>query len=418
MSRTPSLTIANDATITGLIQSANRRVIYMAPGMSDVVSQAIEERLRALGPEAIMVIVDVDPEVCRLGYGQIEALRSLEATARQLGAMVHSQPGIRIGLVIADDQTLFYSPTPLLVEASPDESSRQVKPNAIRLGLPPADVERDLGLGPDGIAERTLGLDKAQRMHIEAAAKELAANPPQRFDIARSVRVFNANFEFVELSITGLAMDRKRIKIPSDLLGLGSKDDSIQHALRMTLGLVDRKHCAAIKRLHRIRNWISRRFLTQLPGYGNIVSTIDKPMLILAVERLEKLAVRLHRQVLSDLQRELEQKHTAMMEMLLPLIQRSRPQRWRHWSFDPKDDERRLAVELGRIFGAAEHLMSKLEVRLVFKGATYETLIDPAFIALVQKRLPELTQLHEEQFAAMSMPAKQESQDHQLKGAA
>ena len=49
------------------------------------------------------------------------------------------QPGLRIGVLIFDDTSIVYSPTPLLIEAGSDRADQ---PNAIQIGV--AEVENQL----------------------------------------------------------------------------------------------------------------------------------------------------------------------------------------------------------------------------------------------------------------------------------
>lgn len=55
--------------------------------------------------------------------------------------------------------TLIYAPTPLLIEAGP---TRPDTPNAILLGPVPPSVAAELGEGPRGLAERSVGLDRVE----------------------------------------------------------------------------------------------------------------------------------------------------------------------------------------------------------------------------------------------------------------
>jgi hypothetical protein len=59
-----------------------------------------------------------------------------------------------------------------------------------------------------------------------------------KFDLARKVRVFNARFEFVEFELHGLFLARKRVPIPSDLMGL-AKEPKAQKLLRSSFQLID-----------------------------------------------------------------------------------------------------------------------------------------------------------------------------------
>lgn len=149
-----AITVANDESLSALIRSAKVRLVVLTPAVSTVVGEAIAERWKALGKDAVTVVLDVDPEVYRLGYGDIKALELLEPVAADLGGMVTRHKGIRVGMVIADDRTLVYSPTPQLIEAGP---RRPDAPNAIMLGAPPPQVERELGAGPEGVKARRIG---------------------------------------------------------------------------------------------------------------------------------------------------------------------------------------------------------------------------------------------------------------------
>ena len=162
-----------------LLGSAQRRWLYMAPGVTIPIAEAVDSAWKRMGPASGSVILDVDPEVYRLGYGTVEV-------ASHHGTLIcRHQEGVRIGLLISDDHTLIFSPTPLLIETG---SSRVDHPNAIELVSVPEAVARDVGLGPQGAEEQLVGLDSATAAEIEQTQEDLTKNPPVKFDIARKVR--------------------------------------------------------------------------------------------------------------------------------------------------------------------------------------------------------------------------------------
>ena len=59
---------------------------------------------------------------------------------------------------------------------------------------------------------------------------------------------------------------------------------------------------------------------------------------------------------------------------------------------------------LEQAFGSAERLLAGMEVRLQFKGVTYETLKDEAFLAAAVKAGLDVTRLHEEFEAVKAKP--------------
>ncbi|MQA90533.1 MAG: hypothetical protein GEU90_09900 [Gemmatimonas sp.] len=112
-----------------------------------------------------------------------------------LGAHLSHQPGVRIGLVIADNRTIIFSPTPFLIEAGSDSAER---PNAIELTEILLPLLRDTGLGPAGISDRSLGLDPVDIHRIAEVEQDLKVAPPAKFPLARRIRVFTRYIQFVE----------------------------------------------------------------------------------------------------------------------------------------------------------------------------------------------------------------------------
>ncbi len=49
--------------------------------------------------------------------------------------------------------------------------------------------------------------------------------PPVEFDIARQVRVFNAYLQYVEMKLSGAAIQRRRFAIPQSIQKLGGSKD-------------------------------------------------------------------------------------------------------------------------------------------------------------------------------------------------
>ena len=113
MSSATSVTNASEGKLVDYVITATERLVFLAPGVSDRLAEALSETWRRLGRDAVSVVVDADPEVFRLGFGTIDGLKRLHATATEIGALVCHQSGLRIGLVICDNRTLIFSPTPL-----------------------------------------------------------------------------------------------------------------------------------------------------------------------------------------------------------------------------------------------------------------------------------------------------------------
>ena len=59
-----------------------------------------------------------------------------------------------------------------------------------------------------------------------------------------------------------------------------------------------------------------------------------------------------------------------------------------------------LRSELMEAFGHSDDLFQEMKVKVIFKGVTYESLVDPEFIRIAGEKIPFLDKLHEEFEAA------------------
>jgi len=247
---------------------------------------------------------------------------------------------------------------------------------------------------------RTIDLQTTpiQRTVLERSNDELTANPPQRFDIARKLWVFNTRFEFVEFELRGLSLSRKRVSVPSDLLGL-AKQPHAQKLLRSTFQLIDAKDEMSGERVTRLKQFIAKKYLITLPGFGAVILRNNKQEFLVAVRALERYIHRFQRRLRKQLQGAIEANKKVLTAALLPTVTNSPPGRWKRFLGDecgPEAIFRVLDRELTDAFGRSEDLFAEMKVKAVFKGVTYELLTDPEFMRVVARQMPLVEELHEE----------------------
>lgn len=406
-SMTTSTTITNvdDAKLVATIDTARTRVLFLTPGVSDAVADALAHAWQRLGHERVNVILDVDPEVCRLGYGTLEALKTLRAAATQAGTLVCHQPGVRIGLLIADETTLIFSPTPLLIEAGSTQPNR---PNAVQLGPPPQQLSDELGLGDETSRKRVVGLDPVQPQAVDAVARDLAQSPPVKFNLARRVRVFTSRFQFVELEMTGCYISRRKVPIPSRLVGLSKSVQSQFHAhfdlvnsgslaVKVTDG--QKESVLSEEVLRAKRQQIIRDFLIPLSGYGSVVLRANKDQLIAAVNTLKENVGKFQDGIKADLQKHIDANAASLVDALLPAVKQNPPESYTKYHGPVLSDEHLrtlLTEDIKDAFGQAADLVKDMSVSLVFKDLAYESLVDEKFLEIARKAIPGVKFLHEE----------------------
>jgi hypothetical protein len=398
-----------DIELQGQISCTRRRLVVIAPGLSESVAKAIVKKWHELGPNAVQVVLDSDPEVCRLGFGDLAALKMLHETAERIGGRIHKQQGLRVGVIVTDETTTVYSPTPRLIEAGGQPGERL---NALRLDTPILDPDPTAN---SDLRNIDLHTEPMKRADVQKTAQDLDANPPVKFDLARKVRVFNARFEFVEFELHGLFLSRKRVSIPSDLMGL-AKDSKAQKLLRSSFQLIDESSEVSGDRVTRLKQFIVKEYLINLPGYGTVILRSNKGEFQVAVKALERYVHRFQRRLKKKLQEEIDANREILTAALLPSVVRNPPGRWkRHLGERPHDQqvEQMLRHELTDAFGNSDEVFKDMNVKAIFKGVTYELLSDPEFMGIAGQAIPLLDTLHDE-FDAAKAGAQRDDEEEAL----
>ena len=101
--------------------------------------------------------------------------------------------------------------------------------------------------------------------------KGLEEAPPVEFDIARQVQVFSAYLQYVELKLSGAAIQRHRIAIPKSIQKLGASKE-IEGRLKTTFDLIEKGGAFSSAALEEELNEIRRNFTPSLgKDHGRVV---------------------------------------------------------------------------------------------------------------------------------------------------
>ena len=392
-----AITRVNDETLSELVLSARQRVIAVAPAFSKIVAEAIAEQWARLSAGGVSVILDSDADVYRLGYGHLDGLKKLQEAAISAGATLLQQPGIRIGLIVSDDETLVFSPTPQLIEST---GENREAPNAIRFGPPPAQVAIELGQGPGGPKDRVIGTTVLNKDSVAAIADDLQKNPPQKFDLARKLRVFNSYLEFVELEIKGTQIQKKTVKLPNYIFGV--TDKVTRERLEASFRILPPDGDNPSGGLDLRRAALTKKYLKVIPNFGTVILRTQKRAFEADLETLKK-EVETFRQKVSDwLQQQMDTNRKQLFESSFERLRQNPPKEWYSLGEKPDDEliRMRLETDLEHAMGSAKELVGEISAHCLFKGVTHEMLNDPQFIKLLEKKIPELDKRFFEEFEA------------------
>jgi hypothetical protein len=375
-----SAAIAND------IRKAQHSVCYAAPGIQRDPANAMAELARRLDPEFITVCLDFDERVMRMGFGELAAVKTL----RDAGIVVNSTSGLRTGLVIVDHQGYIFTPTALYLEA---EARPADAPNAMRLSKDQV-TEALARLSPAAKAIAiAFAKTEEERKHIReqavevpstkvideefaAVGKRLEEAPPVQFDIARQVRVFNAYIQYVELKLSGAAIQRHRIAIPPSIQKLGGSKD-LEGRLKTTFDLIEKGGKLSSKALEDTLNEIRKNFTKSLgKDHGRVALKAAKPHL---EERLSKFRdeLKVHQEkVEKELQGQLDESRKQIVDYFVPHVVASPPDAMRGQFLKFEEAEARVWLdgELDRVFPKADTLIQKMQLDVRYKNATRRSL--------------------------------------------
>lgn len=387
-------TSASDATLCELIAGARQRLVIVSPGLSLQVAEAIAKRVDLDGgPPVLAVIVDIDPEVCRLGYGEIDAIDRIRTALNLRGLSLQTQLGVRIGLVVADGEILVFSPTPRLIEAG---STSGAAPNAIRI-TPDAAVSIARACGAsaeaDVIEKQELGLDLVDEAKLARTKKDLKEVPPRQFDLARLERVFNYKLEFVEFSLEHFKLNTRSVPLPPELLGLA--EAGLRNRIRNTFRVFETGSAFEFEiedpedekaKLSITEKWLSEEadrlrneYFIPLgsKSYGNLILKRLKPEFEAGVARLKSLVDSYANEVRKTIAGKVAATREDLVKALYPRVQAAPPANWLKRSVDGflSNDalRKRLEEEVDRAFGKVEQDF-KPTLACVFKGVNYETI--------------------------------------------
>jgi hypothetical protein len=390
--------------IAELIRSAQRAVCYAAPGIQLELAQAMVEAAGRLGKEMLTVSLDFDDRVMRMGYGDIGAVTLL----LDAGIAVQSSPGLRTALVVVDNEGYVFTPTALYLEAEPSDGAAS---NAMRMsGEQVAQALARLSPAAKAIAVAQAKTPEAKQQ-IEALTVDVVSAPitvsklaevktslkevpPVRFDLARQVRVFEPYLQYVELSLSGAAIQRHRMAIPLSIQKLGGSKD-LESRLRTTFELIEKGSKLSSKPLEDALNEIRKNFTPSLgKDHGRVVLKAAKPHLVARLTEFRTKLEAHQKAVAAGLQTHLDESRKQIVAYYQARVIEAKPDALLGQSVSGEisvaNAQKWLNGELDRVFPSAESLIQEMKLDERYKDVTFETLNREDFLKSVKDAFPNV----------------------------
>lgn len=390
----------NSEVLCEIIAQTKTSLCYAAPGIQEITAIEIVALSKNIGPELISVFLDIDENVLRMGYGTLEAIKLLQDNR----ITIQHISGLRNGLIVSDDIGYSYTPTALFLEKEQTEAPIL---NAMRL-MPDQIKEAMARLSP---ASKAIALAQAQTdeeirhiqelvteiqpeilnvKNLEEIQQNLIAAPPVKFDIARQVRVFQPHFQYVELSLTGAAIQRHKLNIPKSIQRIGVNKE-LEGRLKTTFDLIDKNGKVSSKDLDDELRDIRENFTRSLgKKHGRIIRKSALPKLNERLDNLKKKIEAHQNNIKVNLDKTLTDSQKMIVNYYLPLVRKNPPDELFGIFGDPSEQDIQswLQTEIKSAFPTAESLIQKIQLEVNYKDVTFETLNKDDFLQSIKDAYP------------------------------
>jgi len=343
-------TLMSSDKMAHLISTASERVVVAVPAIREKVATALVEASLRLGMGHVAIVVDCDDEVFRLGYGDFAAVQML----REHGVEIRQCSGLRVGVLICDARAWVFTPTALYVQpevhsdetpnavqltgsdvdrllvsiipAEPDDTSVPEAADAPEMGngLVSDEAEPHEGSNADVVGTPEIGNAYVSDAVIAKTGESLEVAPPIAFDIARQVRVFQPYIQYLEISLKGCSIQRKRVTIPKSIQKLQAKD--IEDRLQTTFELIEKSSSVSSRKLEDELNQVRDDFTRSLgKPWGRVILKTARSIFDERIKALRERLAQHKEQVQAELEKHLVKSKEAVVDYYLPLFEKEPP---------------------------------------------------------------------------------------------
>lgn len=386
MGKKASFVAITEEYLISKINTAKTRVAFIGAGFNSNVADAVVKKMNLVEN----IIFDNNSDVYRIGYGYAESLKIL----RDAGIQMQETHNIRINVLVADDEALIYSPTPLIVENPVKESF----PNGIIIDYDAVaglfnvvetankQFAKEKGLTDSQSDTQKLVVTTLTDTSISQTLQIIKENPP-KLDLHRKLNVYNARIKFIEIQLSGFNIKQHKVKIPSDLLLVAKDDENVQKQLSATYNLFNTfdKESNLVKRTKNIQDSVKRlreKYTLNLTGYG-AMCLVSK---ILEIEReIQEIQNEIEltkKDLARKINLEIDNSKKALSKALVPVVQNNPPQALRDNLFDSKKITVKTARsfvddQLDKAFITGNSYLADMKLEVRYKDLTLNTLEKP-----------------------------------------
>lgn len=393
----------DNCELVNFINSATAFVCLAAPGMGVEIARALVAVGQRLGPHAVSVTVDASEQALRMGYGAIDAINLL----RDVGIRIENAANIRSAVLIVDHKGYCFWPVPLSLEPEIDKgatinalrmSDEQVKEATIRLWPPAKAIAKAMAKSEEEI-------DQIDSVESEIVARTLSENecaelntvldqnPVDDFDLRRRINVYTAHFQYCEIEMTGVALNRRKISIPRELKDELITEYGLQGKIHESFDLLPPDTVDTFEIISADMRAIRDRFAPALRGgEGRVILKCKKAQLERELTRVREKLKALQTEVELEIDRQIKTTFRNISDHYTDLILGMKNNK--------SDGQVRAMVDehLNDLMPSASSLFEAAKIEHRYKDITIENLRDNTFAKRLLSVFPAYAkrQIHDE----------------------
>jgi hypothetical protein len=240
---------------------------------------------------------------------------------------------------------------------------------------------------------------------VESLERDLRINPPQKFDVARALRVFSSKVQYVELEVMNYRLGSRQVQLPPELLDI--EDDELRRRIssriRAPLGeLTEFKMTFPTAKgpkdvpiderwLTKERKRIEDHYTFPIPRFGRVILSSLRKDFDEEIARYKNVIIAYQKAVVDQLETIKGKFEQTLVDEYLPRWANKPPERLTRYTPAPAkaDIEDYLRGIARKVFADAVNF-DPPHVRVVYKNIAPESVGDARFLeplkAIMERR--------------------------------
>jgi hypothetical protein len=333
----------------------------------------------------VSVFMEINERSYRNGFGDFEALRIL--TIKNIP--VFNKEKFNIYCFIIDNEGYFYFPKSSFHEEEGlaydlyPMSTNQIKHIKFLFNLNETDKDmEDVFETSDNeqVKEITNNISKPVHEKTEALLSKLEKDPPLKPNFARTLDVYKAKFQYVDLTFKGANLHITKVKIPSKALPFKDENlkKSIEATLRLFTNIPEKEYLKDFFSLKEKEEELRAKFLVFIKSRSkSIISRDQKSTFEASIKDLREEIKKNKTKVINDLQKDIINSRKQIEENLINFLLVNPPDDLMHYNPENRKEEIiRIAHKIvsNIPFPQAKKLLDGLKIDYHYYDLTWEDL--------------------------------------------